>query len=102
MSGQPFPYFDDVDIGPALAKGTWVVLLVQPGCEACERELARSERETRRLRLPLAVLQLPSGVRGGIHSSTGRIVGSLKARKRWVARTPLTFRLDDGVVSPLH
>jgi hypothetical protein len=94
-----FPYLDDVDIGPLLAKGSWLVLLVQPGCEVCEQEISRCEEDARRMRITLAVVQLPSSVLVSPPSRDGRAVGSLSRRKRWIVRTPLSFRLDDGVVS---
>ncbi len=99
LANSRFPYLDDVDIGPSLATGSWVVLLVHPGCEACKQEVSRREEEARRLNLRLAIIQMPSRDRVDLPPHNGRVIGLLRDRKRWVAHTPLTFRLDDGIVS---
>ena len=104
--GQPCPLIGHMDIGRTLEEGEWMVLLYHPKCSECQEMLPRYIRQAgedrSRPRSPRwALVEVPDGEDGAEYISVGSplVCGSLSKVRRWVVRTPVILRLEDGVVT---
>jgi hypothetical protein len=101
--GRRFPLLDYIDIGPSLATGSWIVLLYNHDCSACEEAIERYGRMARADELSdlaIAFIELPPygdttppALRvSGLRHMFGRISPS----REWFVPLPVELTLVDG------
>ena len=107
-TGKRFPLLRHIDVGNQLAKGRWTVILYDPNCAKCRRNLPQYQQWARdRAADPsaprVALIEMPPyAVRPEWRASpdSPALLGKLDESKDWVATTPLEISLADGVVQP--
>ena len=99
--GHPFKLFDFIDGGESLRKGRWTVVLYRHDCSRCHAAIAK-QIETVDNDDRLALIEVPPF--GAEHPSELAQVEHrhLDENVQWILRTPLTVRLQDGIVSALE
>ena len=100
--GQKLPVLDQLDIGRELTSGHRVVLLDHDNCPHCDEALARFGELARTQKgLQFASVYVPSSEQAGPRTA-GEVpyrTGYLEAGPEWLVRTPIHFRLKNGVVT---
>ena len=103
LVGKRFPLMDHVKNGSDLENGRWIILVLSPGCAACElvrREYAAYTPEQLLLRYGarLMVVETRSPTDGNNYQVAGGIVRRLKNPDEWDIATPSVLELKNGIV----
>jgi len=97
--GKRLTILDDIDIGPELEKGNWLILFYHHDCPDC-RVAIRKYRKLPRISKDLNVAFIevppygPAIVPDNVHCKTGK----LQNNKQWFITTPATVILKDAKV----
>lgn len=98
--GQPLPFGAHLKRSCDLAQGSWLVVIVRPGCSRCKAQLVGLASETQLT--GVAVIEVP-GVSASERDSLSypsfvSCVSSLSPQIKWRIETPLLLHLSDGKV----
>jgi hypothetical protein len=100
--GQRFPLFHEIDVGPRLSHGSWVIVLFHHECSHCQAILPRYEQLAQEPTtdgegaFKIALIELPPY--GANEPSSLCERGRLNADKEWFVETPAEILLQDGRV----
>ena len=99
--GKYLPILPFIDKADVISSGDWDALLYRSDCPECQRTLlSLAQRDSRD---PIALIELPPfEEHREAHASTKGIEWMrASGRYRWIAKTPIKMRLEDGVVADL-
>jgi len=104
--GKRFPLLGQTNIGSALTKGKWVVLLYRADCDHCQRAIPRYVEWMGKLSagggvMQLALVEVPPFVEGqevAMASRKPAVYGRLSDGNEWIVGTPVAVTIVDGNV----
>jgi hypothetical protein len=101
--GGRFPLFHEIDIGPRLARGSWVIVLFQHTCSHCQAILPRYEQLAKLHAdgpgaFRIALIEVPPHDPNEPSPSALCELGRLNGEKEWFVATPAEILLRDGQV----
>jgi hypothetical protein len=101
--GHRFPLLHEIDIGPQLAKGSWVIVLFQHSCSHCQAvlpryaDIAESQADGEGV-FRVALVEVPPHDPSERSLSAHCTRGRLNDKKQWFVVTPTEILLKDGDV----
>jgi hypothetical protein len=105
-AGQPFPLAEYIDVGPELKTSRWIAVFYHRSCPKCLEALPQYELMAQDLAgkpgAPrIALIEMPPYASPDTQAPAVRsncLVGKLDDSKKWIAETPLTITLADGII----
>jgi hypothetical protein len=98
--GKPLPIGKFVDVGAALERGDWLLVLLHYDCERCREQLPLLQGMARAGKR-VALVELPPYASTSEHfrSTLNEFThGRLASSKRWYVHTPSLIEIRDGMV----
>jgi hypothetical protein len=105
---QPIPILQNIDVGNALAKGDWIIVLHRHDCPICEEVLPVYRQAATALagfgEPKIAFVEIPPFAANRERSATSDAIleGELQPVKQWFVTTPAVLALHDGTVVGVH
>jgi len=108
-----FPLVGEIDIGPQLARGQWIVVLYHADCDTCRKAIpvyAALEAGSRNLEsgrgredpgTRVCYVEMPPYANAAddpLRGIEGIIRGRLSDRHEWFATTPVVVEMSDGLI----
>lgn len=102
--GSRFPIADEIDVGPQLLRGRWVVVFFRYNCKPCQAPMPHYLAQAAS-GIPTALIELPPyapSEKSIVPAESGCLYGRLRRTRRWIVRTPMHLELVDGQVVAVH
>jgi hypothetical protein len=103
--GRTLPILEEINIGPQVAQGEWVVLLYHHDCPKCQEALPlyldrAKQWDAEERQAHVAVIETPPFAANGSQGfDSVPLQGRLSDEREWFVQTPVEITLEDGVVT---